>query len=109
MWMILKNGRSTVIFSYVGAHDKKATFTLAGGHDRQPNPEDYYLSIDTLHTDWGEKQIADLNVEGECHFNLNEEGTRYYFLRCVIYNRRIGASFKFNLNDITHFGTKSFP
>lgn len=108
MWMILKNGRSIVIFSYTGTEKKKATFSLSGGHDRQPKPEDYYLSIDTLGTQWGGKQVPDLRVEGECHFNLNEEGTQYYYIKCTINNRKSGQVFKFNLNNISDFQTKSF-
>lgn len=108
MWMILRNGRSVVIFTYAGEENKKATFALSGGRDRQPNPEDYYQSIDTLQTTWGGKQVPDLSVEGECHFNLNEEGTKYYYIKCTIYNRKNGLVFKFNLNTITDFQTKSF-
>ena len=106
--MILRNGRSVVIFTYAGGEDKKATFALSVGRDRQPNPENYYLSIDTLLTKWGDKDAPDLSVEGECHFNLNEEGTKYYYVKCTVYNRENGLVFKFNLNAITDFQTKSF-
>src|SRR6266550_3837734 len=39
----LRNGRSLLAFSR-----GEILYHLSGGHDRQPNPENYYLSIDSL-------------------------------------------------------------
>jgi hypothetical protein len=95
------------MFSYVIGQTSKATFSLSGGRDRQPSPENYYLSIDKLHTMIDDKPV-DNTMEGECHFTLNEAGNKYYNIRCSIYNRSEGIAFKFNLNNITRFETEAF-
>lgn len=107
LWLIMGNGRSIVMFSF--ANDRqKTTFSLAGGKDRQPNPENYYLSVDTLRTTFYDKKEIVTDTEGECHFGLNAAGTRYHSIICLIYNRRQGITFNFSLNDIQTFETKAF-
>jgi hypothetical protein len=108
LWLVMQNGRSIVTFTFTDDRKRQTTFPLAGGKDRQPNPENYYLSVDTLRTNFYNTKELVADTEGECHFSLNEPGTRYYFIRCLIYNRRQGITFNFTLNDIQTFETKAF-
>jgi hypothetical protein len=105
LWMILQNGLSIVVFA---EGNNRTTFALSGGRDRQPDPEDYYLGIDTFRMIYSGKETVDNGMEGECHFNLNEDGTKYYYIKCLIYNRRIGTIFHFDLNNVTDFNIKNF-
>ena len=106
MWMVLKSGRSALLFTYLKANDEKVTFSLSGGQDRQPNLENYYLSVDTLVTWFDPQKSVTTDVEGECHFSVAENGKRYRFVHCVVYNRRDAIMFKFNLNSIFRSETK---
>jgi hypothetical protein len=94
----LANGRSLLTFQ------KDATvFTLSGGSDRQPNLQNYYLSIDTLRLNRGKRQEAeDRGMEGECHFSLNNDATVFYYVKCDVYNRAKGSMYNFYLEHITH-------
>jgi hypothetical protein len=99
----LGNGRSLVTFQ-----KDRVVFTLAGGRDRQPNLENYYLSIDTLRLKNGEGQEdEDRGMEGECHFSLNKDATVFYFVKCDIYNRAKGSLYNFYLERITKTDHKS--
>jgi hypothetical protein len=106
--MVLKSGRSALLFTYLKANDEKVTFSLSGGQDRQPNLENYYLSVDTLVTWFDPQKSVTTDVEGECHFSVAENSNRYRFVHCVIYNRRDAIMFEFNLNSIFRSETKSF-
>jgi hypothetical protein len=100
-WFELKNGRSMLAF--FNGNNK---FFLSGGKDRQPNLEDYYLSIDTLgiqlkgHDD----QVADHGMEGECHFRMNKTATRFF----EIYNRAKGTMYNFYVDKIQKVSRKAF-
>lgn len=108
-WMVLQSGRSVLLFTYQKENAKKVTFSLSGGQDRQPNLENYYLSIDTLETwfDASDNPVT-TDVEGECHFKVAANANRYHSINCTIYNRRDVIMFKFNLNSIFASETKSF-
>ncbi len=108
MWMVLKSGRSVLIFTYLKEDRQKVTFTLSGGHDRQPNLENYYLSIDTFQTWLDPEKPISTDVEGECHFSVSANANRYHYVRCTVYNRSEGVMFKFNLNNIYTSETNSF-
>ncbi len=104
MWAEFGNGRAQVSFFKEGT-----AFLLAGGHDRQPDLENYYLSIDTVRVLQKGKPDQTGSVEGECHFRLNKEGTKFYFIRCDVYNRKVGFIWKFYLDNIKNFDRKLFP
>jgi hypothetical protein len=100
----LGNGRSLLTFQ-----KDAVVFTLSGGRDRQPNLQNYYLSIDTLRMSKGKGQEAeDRGMEGECHFSLNNGATVFYYVKCDVYNRAKGSMYNFYLEHITHTDHKSF-
>ena len=79
-----------------------------GERDRQPNLENYFLSIDK--TKFG--LVSGGNVtkgvqgatEGECHILQNKEGNEFYEIKCDVFDRvKTGAEFNFYLTDITSF------
>ena len=73
----LTNGRSLLSFSMDGN-----VFSVSGGHDRQPNLENYYLSIDTFRLARPKSPAAvDTGMEGECHFVLNSDATVFSEMR----------------------------
>jgi hypothetical protein len=101
---LLPNGRSSVAFT-VG----NKMFFVNGGPDRQPNLNNYFLSIDTLRIMKGSKQIAaDTNMEGECHFTLNDDGSVFYSIKCDVYDRRKCVRFNLYLTDITKADHETF-
>lgn len=103
-YMHLGNGRSAVLFQR-----GDASFTLSGGKDRQPNLENYYLSVDTLRLKLGDKpEAVDNGMEGECHFSLNKSGTVFYYVKCDIYNRAKGSLYNFYLEKISKPDHKHF-
>lgn len=100
----LRNGRSFLTFT-----KEKNVFGLFGGADRQPNPENYYLQIDAFRIGEGEQTLAlDKGMEGECHFRLNKGATRFYSVKCDIYNRSKGSIYNFYLENIVSFTKKEF-
>jgi clan AA aspartic protease (TIGR02281 family) len=103
MWLELKNGRTLVSF-FMG----DVAFGLSGGRDRQPNLENYYLSVDTVRVTRKGKPDETGEVEGECHFRLNRSASRFYFIRCDVYNRKVGFSWNFYLDSIESFDRKTF-
>ena len=104
MWTEYDNGREMLSF-FKG----DTAFSLSGGGDRQPNPENYYQSIDTIRIlEGGKRSGAGQGVEGECHFNLNEDATKFFSIKCDVYNRRNGSSYKFHLENIRNFKRKTF-
>ena len=99
IWMELTNGRALLIFK-----KDKTLYTLSGGRDRQPNLEDFYLGIDTfrLAVDGVEKK-ADMKMEGECHFSINKDASKFYYIKCEIYNRAKGSRYNLYLENIVSF------
>ena len=51
---------------------------------------------------------ADGGMEGECHFNLNEDATKFFYIKCDVYNRKKGSYYKFYLENIHNFERKTF-
>jgi hypothetical protein len=103
-YTLLKNGRSLISF-----WNDQALFTLSGGKDRLPNLENYCLSIDTLTMKIkDEKQASDRGMEGECHFRLNRDATKFFSIKCDVYNRSKGSMYNFYLEDIRKFARKEF-
>lgn len=94
-----KGGHVTFVKNQGG---KQTIFDLAGHSDRQPNLENYYLSIDTfgilVH---GQDLLTDDGMEGECHFRMNKTAKVFYFVKCDIYNRAKGTMYNFYLENIT--------
>ena len=106
----LFNGRFFVTFS-----NDDYIVSLWGSRERKSNPEDYYLSIDTLsilqpkqyayrpgtwtgvHGDQG---------EGECHFLLNKSASR--FISCKI-NNQSGLTWNLYLEDVKSFDHVAYP
>jgi len=98
-YTVLKNGRALLSF-----WSDQAVFTLSGGEDRMPNLENYYLSIDTLRLAIeGKPEAVDHGMEGECHFNLNKDATKFYYVKCDVYNRAKGTMYNFYLDRIAKF------
>jgi hypothetical protein len=95
-FIVIGNGRSFVRFS---SGDMSLAFT--GGRDRQPNLNNYYLSVDTVQMIEGRKTVAvDKRMEGECHMTLSDDGSEYGLVHCDAYNRRRGTGFFFHLDNI---------
>jgi hypothetical protein len=104
VYTFLKNGRSMFVFM---KEDKM--FTLVGGKDRQPNLENYYVALDKLIINKGKRvEAVDQNMEGECHINMNREATKFFSIKCDIYNRTRGILMHFFLEDIKSFSRKEF-
>jgi hypothetical protein len=92
----LANDRSVITFI-----KGNIQFHLSGGHDRQPNLENYYLAIDTVAiTNPGEQDAEDRGMEGECHFRMNKTGNKFFFVKCDISNRSKGSMYNFYLENI---------
>lgn len=99
----LRNGRSLLAFS-----SGEIVFHLSGGQDRQPNLENYYLSIDSLGMDSPDINAVDRGLEGECHFRLNKDATKFFSIKCDVYNRAQGARYSFVLDKIARTHRRSF-
>ena len=66
----LRNGRSLLAFS-----SGEIVFHLSGGQDRQPNLENYYLSIDSLYqVSLNETHVGDSQGEGNMIHGGKREG-----------------------------------
>ena len=64
VYTLLKNGRTLIAFM-----KGENMFTVVGGADRQPNLENYYVSLDKLIINKGEKVVAtDSNMGGSVTF-----------------------------------------
>jgi hypothetical protein len=85
-------------------------FFLSGSKDRQPNLENYYLSIDrfTFQPEGRNDQLADHSMEGECHFRMNKSATRFFEIKCDVYNRMKGTIDNFYLGNIQKIDRKTF-
>jgi hypothetical protein len=99
----LRNGRSLLAFS-----SGEIVFNLSGGQDRQPNLENYYLSIDSLGMDSPDINAVDRGLEGECHFHLSRDATKFFSIKCDVYNRAQGERFSFALDKISNTHRRSF-
>ena len=99
LFVELRNGRAFITIFAEGY-----SWTLSGAGDRQPNLENYYQSIDTVRLMEGrERKSEDKGMEGECHFSLNAQATKFYSITCDVYNRAKGSTFKVYFEDITKF------
>ena len=47
-------------------------------------------------------------MEGECHFRLNRSASKFYSIRCDVYNRKVGFAWNFYLDSIESFDRKTF-
>ncbi|MBA4121323.1 MAG: hypothetical protein H0X72_02520 [Acidobacteria bacterium] len=95
------NGRSLITF-IKREKGREILFTLSGGSDRQPNLENYYLSIDTFRMKNGDDdEVGDDGMEGECHFRMNKTATNFFSVKCDVYNRAKGTLYNFYLENIT--------
>jgi hypothetical protein len=105
IWNELKNGR--MLLSFV---TEKVLFHLSGGKDRQPNLENYFISIDTFAMQKmpSQEQVRDQNMEGECYFRLNKDATKFFDVRCDVYDRAKGLGGNFYLESIRKFDRKVF-
>ena len=105
IWNALKNGR--MVLSFI---TDKMLFHLSGGGDRQPNLENYYVSIDTFTMQKipGGEPARDERMEGECHFRLNKDASKFYDVKCDVYDRAKGLGGNFYLEGIRKFDRKVF-
>ena len=99
----LRNGRSLLAFSR-----GDILYHLSGGHDRQPNLENYYLSIDSLGIQSPDINAVDRGMEGECHFRLNRDASKFFSIECDVYNRAQGEKYNFVLDKIAETHHRSF-
>lgn len=100
----LRNNRSMVVFK-----SGDTSFTLSGGRDRQPNLDNYYIGIDRFKMERsGSSPSEDNGMEGECHFKLNNDATKFYSVKCDIYNRSRGTTYNFYLENISSFERKAY-
>jgi aspartyl protease family protein len=99
-----KNLTSNYEFTAHFAGAKGAIFVFEGRSDRQPNLENYFLSIDKVKFGATSGKTVTKGVqgpvEGECHMTQNKEGTEYYEIKCDAYDRKIGFEFNFYLTNI---------
>jgi hypothetical protein len=102
-WINLRSGRSLLAFS-----KGEILFRLSGERDRQPNLENYYLSIDSLGIHSPDVDAVDRGLEGECHFRLNRDATKFFFVKCDVYNRAQGEMYNFTLDKITKTHHRAF-
>jgi hypothetical protein len=68
-----------------------AIFDFEGSRDRQPNLENYFLSIDKAKFGLvSGKNIkgAQGSVAGDCHMLLNKEGNEFYEIKCDVFDRK---------------------
>jgi hypothetical protein len=99
MFAQLANGRSVLTFAR--NKPKTAMFTLSGGPDRQPNLENYSLGIDTLRIKTGDDdELVDTHMEGECHFHMNKTATKFFFIKCDVYDRAVETVYAFYIENI---------
>jgi clan AA aspartic protease (TIGR02281 family) len=107
-YSVLQNGRSLLFFTVKG----ETLITLSGGRDRQPNLENYFLSIDTIHMERPNRgdgeEYEDHGIEGECHFRLNRAATKFFEIKCDVYNRSKGTTYSFYLEKIRKFDRTVF-
>ena len=100
----------TVRFQNFTSHRSAFTFTVqdlaififSGGKDRQPNLENYFLSVDNAKFAQSGKGVQG-KVEGECHMRMNKDGSKYYEIECDVFDRKTGLIFNFYLTEISDF------
>lgn len=56
----------------------------------------------------GRSPSEDNDMEGECHFPLNKEASKFFSVKCDIYNRRKSLNYNFFLESITSFDRQAF-
>ena len=101
-----KTHRSAFTFT---AQDSTTVFVFEGGKDRQPNLENYYLSLDTAKFGESEKDAqgtikgAQGQVQGECYMHMNGNASEYYEIKCDALDRKSGLEFNFDLTNIVSF------
>jgi len=103
MWGEYTTGRASITF-----FKENMNFSVSGAGDRQPNLENYFQSIDRIRNMDGGTVKAEIPMEGECHFNLNQNATQFYFIHCDVYNRQKGIMFNFHLDNISKFNRQAF-
>ena len=96
-----KNHRSAFSFTI----ENSGFFIFSGGKDRQPNLENYFLSVDAAKFGKSGEGVKG-KVEGECHVRLNKNGSEYYDIRCDVFDRKAGITFNFYLTEISGFERK---
>lgn len=105
IWNALKNGR--MVLSFI---TDQMLFHLSGSKDRQPNLENYYVSIDTFTMQKmpSREAVSDRSMEGECHFRLNRDATKFFDVKCDVYDRAKGSGSNFYLEGIRKFDRQVF-
>ena len=99
IWLELDNGRAVLVFT-----KDHTQFLISSGRDRQPNLENYFMAIDTFRLlENGVESAVDQGMEGECHFKNNRTATKFFSIKCDIYDRAKGTSYNFYLEKITGF------
>ncbi len=100
IFMELDNDRGVFTFSTT-EKGKQVIFILSGGADRQPNLENYFLSIDKFRaTIDGKFEVEDLPVRGECHIQMQPNTGHFEAIKCDIYEDKMRLDIRFYLDDI---------
>ena len=95
-FIVIGNGRS-----FVGFISDQLVFSFNGGHDRQPDLNHYYLSIDSVRMMNGTTKVfEDLSVEGECAMTVSDDGNKFYTVHCTAHNQQ-KEEYSFRLDNIS--------
>jgi hypothetical protein len=91
-------------FMFTVLHGSKI-FNFSGNKDRQPNLGNYFLSVNKAR--FGDVSGGvEGNVEGECHMLQNADGSKFYEIKCDVFDRKAGFEFNFYLTEISGFERK---
>ncbi len=78
---------------------KDRAFVFLGSGDRQPNIENYYLSINEMK--FGPpRRLDSRKVEGECRMKFNRNLKTPIFVDCLSFSRASGEKFHFKLRNV---------
>lgn len=103
-YTLFQNGRITISFL-----KDDTSYSISGGSDRQPELENYYVSIDTIHIiKNGERILEDSSMNGECHLKMNKAATKFFSLDCDLFNSNSGVVYRFELQNIKGYKRREF-
>jgi hypothetical protein len=104
-YTVVGNGRSLFVFT----EGDNSAIAMSGGSEKQPVLTGYYLNIDTIRVvDHGKEGPRDNNMTGECHINLSADATKFYYVRCIVWDRGRQMQMKFDLDNIQGFEKVNF-
>ena len=95
---VLGNRAASITFS----KDDKM-YVLTGIGDRQFDLKNYHQVVSTI-TEWRDLKPfkTNENLDGFCHFSLNKDATKFYFLKCTVNDNQNDEVYRFFLEDISN-------